>query len=52
MSGVWRITDEELIADLEQARAAAQQARTDDAWEAVAQQVERCRHYGVPSNAM
>ena len=52
VSGVWRITDEELIADLEHARAAAQQARTDDAWEAVAQQVERCRHYGVPSNAM
>ena len=52
MSGVWRITDEELLADLEQARAAAQRSRTDDAWAAVAQQVERCRHYGVPSTEM
>ena len=52
MSGVWRITDEELLADLEQARAVAQQSRTDDAWAAVAKQVERCRHYGVPTTAM
>ncbi|MEO6467793.1 MAG: hypothetical protein ABIP21_01740 [Acidimicrobiia bacterium] len=52
MSGVWRITDEELLADLERAREVAQQSRTDDAWAAVAQQVERCRHYGVPSTAM
>lgn len=52
MSGAWQITDEELLGDLERAREFAKRSRTDAAWAAVAEQLERCRHFGVPVSEM
>ena len=48
MSGGWRITDEEAAADLRHVRQVAREARTREAWEAVALRVEHCQRLGIP----
>ena len=52
MSGGWRITDEEAIADLDQAREIARATRTDDAWAVVAARVARCRRLEIPEDRL
>jgi hypothetical protein len=47
MAGGWRISDDEELAALEAARRAAQELRSEEAWNALAEQTERCRRLGL-----
>lgn len=48
MSGGWRITNEEVAADLRRIRRRARESRTDEAWDAVAIYVRECRRLEIP----
>lgn len=48
MSGGWRVSDDEEIEALHDARRVARETRTPEAWAKVEVLVERCRHLGVP----
>jgi hypothetical protein len=50
MSGAWRISDQEAVAMLRDARQVARQSRTEDAWVVVQTLAERCRHLGIPED--
>ena len=48
MSGGWRVSEEEEIEALREARRIARDARTAEAWANVEAQVARCKHLGIP----
>lgn len=48
MSGDWRISEEEEIERLREARRIAREERTAEAWARVEAQVARCKHLGLP----
>ena len=52
MSGAWRVSDEEEIDALREARRIARLERTAEAWAVVEARVLRCRHYGVPESQL
>jgi hypothetical protein len=50
MSGEWRISEDEEIERLREARRIARLERTAEAWARVEAQVARCKHLGVPED--
>jgi hypothetical protein len=48
MGGAWRISEQDEVDALREARRIAREERTAEAWAAVERHVERCRHLGIP----
>ena len=47
MSGAWRISDDEELAELRHARRLARELRTEQAWNHFVAQAERCHRLGL-----
>jgi hypothetical protein len=47
MAGGWRVSDDQELAALRRARRDARQQRTEDAWNRLAEVVERCDRLGL-----
>jgi hypothetical protein len=47
MSGGWRISEDQELAELRRTRRIAREQRTEEAWNAFAAQVDRCHRLGI-----